>query len=65
MLTASDECMAKLKAAINQCRNGDVHALSDLTITNAELTAVGALAKATGDDFAYRLVQQIIKSVGQ
>jgi hypothetical protein len=44
--TPSDERMAKLRAAINQCRNGDLHALSGLAITNAELTTISALAKA-------------------
>ena len=51
MPTPSDERMAKLKAAINQCRDGDLHALSGLAITNAELTTISALAKATGDAY--------------
>ena len=47
MPTPSDERMAKLKAAINQCRDGDVHALSGLEISTAELTTISALAKPT------------------
>ena len=63
MPTSSDERMAKLKAAINQCRNGDLLALSGLTITNAELTTISALAKASGDAFAYDLAQLLLKSL--
>ena len=55
--------MAKLKAAINQCRNGDLHELSGLAITSAELTTISALAKATGDAFAYDLAQLLLRSM--
>jgi hypothetical protein len=49
MQTTSDERMAKLKAAINQCRKGDVHALSGLEISPADLLTISALDKAAGD----------------
>jgi hypothetical protein len=62
-LTADRQLLAKLKAAINQCRNGDVHALSGLEISTTELTTISALAKATGDAFTYGLVQQLIRSM--
>jgi hypothetical protein len=65
MPTSSDERMAKLKAAINQGRNGDLHALSGLAITNAELTTISALAKASGDTFAYDLAQLLLRSMDQ
>ena len=65
MPTSSDERMAKLKAAINQCRNGDLLALSGLAITNAELTTISALAKASGDTFAYDLAQLLLRSMDQ
>jgi len=55
--------MAKLKAAINQCRDGDVHALSGLEISTTELTTISALAKATGDAFADDLAQLLLKSL--
>jgi hypothetical protein len=63
MPTPSDERMAKLKAAINQCRKGDLHALSGLAITNTELITISALAKATGDKFTYSLAQQLIRAM--
>jgi hypothetical protein len=65
MPTPSDERMAKLKAAINQCRDGDVHALSGLEISTAELTTISALAKPTGDAFAYELAQLLLRSMDQ
>ena len=57
--------MAMLKATINQCRDGDVHALSGLEISTAELTTISALAKATGDAFAYDLAQLLLRSMDQ
>jgi Na+/proline symporter len=63
MPTPSDERMAKLKAAINQCRKGDLHALSGLAITSAELATISALAKATGDTFTYDLAQRLIEAL--
>ena len=63
MPTPSDERMAKLKAAINQCHNGDLDALSGLAITNAELITISALAKASGDTFAYDLAQLLLRSM--
>jgi hypothetical protein len=65
MPTPSDERMAKLKAAINQCRNGDLHALSGLAITNTELITISAIAKATGDTFTHNLAQQLIRAMDQ
>jgi hypothetical protein len=65
MPTPSDERMAKLKAAINQCRNGDLHALSGLAITNTELITISAIAKATGDTFTHNLAQQLISAMDQ
>jgi hypothetical protein len=65
MPTPSDERMAKLKAAINQCRKGDLHALSGLEISSADLLTISALAKATDDAFTYGLVQQLLRSMDQ
>jgi hypothetical protein len=55
MPTESDERMATLKAAINECRDGDLTALLGIEIGVAELVTISALAKATGDAFTYRL----------
>jgi hypothetical protein len=63
MPTPSDERMAKLKAAINQCRKGDLHALAGLAITQAELTTINALAKATEDAFTYNLTLQLMRAM--
>jgi hypothetical protein len=65
MPTPSDERMAKLKTAINQCRNGDLHALSDLEISPADLITISAIAKATGDAFTYDLAQLLLRSMDQ
>ena len=53
MPTESDERMAKLKAAINQCRDGDLTALLGIEMVVAELVTISALAKANGDAFTY------------
>ena len=50
--------MAKLKAAINQCRDGDLTALLGIEMGVADLVTISALAKATGDAFTYRLTQK-------
>ena len=63
MPTPSDERMAKLKAAINQCRDGDLHALSGLEISTADLITISALAKAADDAFAYDLAQLLLRSM--
>jgi hypothetical protein len=43
--------MAKFKAAIDQCRGGNLSAMFDLEISLTELITINALAKATGDTF--------------
>ena len=63
MLTPSDVRMAKLKAAINQCRHGDVSAMFGIEAACADLVTISALAKATGDTFTYRLTQQLLASM--
>jgi hypothetical protein len=63
MLTPSDERMAKLKAAINQCRIGDLRALSGLEIAAADLITISALARAVGDAFTYNLTQQLLDTL--
>jgi hypothetical protein len=63
MPTPSDERMAKLKAAINRCGDGDIHALSGLEIAPADLITISALAKATGDAFTYGLAQQLLRAM--
>jgi hypothetical protein len=60
MPTESDERMAKLKAAINQCRDGDLTALLGIEMGVADLVTISALAKATGDAFTYRLTQRLL-----
>jgi hypothetical protein len=60
MPTESDERMAKLKAAINQCRDGDLSALLGIEMGVAELVTISALTKATGDAFTYRLTQRLL-----
>jgi hypothetical protein len=62
MPTESDERMARLKAAINQCRDGDLTALLGIEMGVAELVTISALAKATGDAFTYRLTQRLLTS---
>jgi hypothetical protein len=52
--------MANLKAAINQCRSGDLRALSGLSISPADLLTISALAKAAGDAFTYDLAQLLL-----
>jgi hypothetical protein len=63
MLTESDERMAKLKAAINRCRDGGLRPLFNLEISRAELITISALAKATGDAFTYNLTRKLIRSM--
>ena len=63
MPTPSDERMAKLKAAINQCRDGDLGALFELEISHTELVTISALAKATGDTFTFGLTQRLLRSM--
>ena len=63
MLTESDIRMAKLKAAINRCRDGNLSALFDLEISHTELITISALAKATGDTFTYSLTQRLLASI--
>ena len=65
MQTLSDERMAKFKAAINRCRNGDLGALFGIEISHAELVTVSALAKAAGDTFTFGLTQRLLKSMDQ
>ena len=65
MPTPSDERMAKLKAAINPCRDGDLHALSGLEISPAELFTISEVAKAAGDAFTYDLAQLLLRSMHQ
>ena len=60
MPTESYERMAKLKAAINQCRDGDLTALLGIEMGVAELVTISALAKATGDAFTYSLTQRLL-----
>lgn len=64
-MTLSDERMAKFKAAINQCRDGDLRALSDIEVSPAELITISALAKAAGDAFTYDLTQLLLRSMFQ
>jgi hypothetical protein len=63
MPTPSDERMAKLKAAINQCRKGDFHALSGFEISPADLLTISALAKAAGGAFTYDLAQLLLRAM--
>lgn len=63
MPTPSDERMAKLKAAINQCREGNLAAMFGIEIALADLITVSALAKATGDAFTYGLTQRLLVSM--
>ena len=65
MQTLSDERMAKLKAAIDRCRNGDLGALFGIEISRTELITISALAKAANDTFAYGLAQRLLKSKDQ
>jgi hypothetical protein len=60
MPTESDMRMAKLKAAIDRCRQGDASELLGIEISPADLLTIGALAKATGDTFTYRLTQRLL-----
>ena len=60
MPTDSDERMAKLKAAIDRCRKGDVSPLLGIEMSPAELITISALAKAAGDMFTYRLTQRLL-----
>jgi len=43
--------MAKFKAAVAQCRKGNVSALTGCQISAEELATIGVLAKVTGDTF--------------
>jgi hypothetical protein len=63
MLTESDIRMAKLKAAINQCRDGNLSAMFGIEIALADLITISALAKAAGDNFTYGLTQQLLASM--
>jgi hypothetical protein len=64
MPTESDQRMAKLKTAIERCREGDVSAMMDIEISRAELITIGALAKAAGDTFTYKLTQRLLGHKG-
>ena len=63
MLTPSDVRMAKLKAAINRCRDGDLSAMYGIEISSADLITINALAKATGDTFGCRLSRLLLDSM--
>ena len=60
MLTPSDMRMAKLKAAIDRCRDGNLSAMLGIEISRADLITIGALAKATGDTFTHNLTQRLL-----
>ena len=60
MLTESDMRMATLKAAINECREGNLSAMLNIEISRADLITIGALAKAAGDTFAHSLTQRLL-----
>ena len=46
MLTDGDMRIARLKAAINECREGNLSAMLNIEISRADLITIGALAKA-------------------
>ena len=60
MPTDSDVRMAKLKAAINECREGNLSAMLGIEISRADLITIGALAKAAGDTFTHNLTQRLL-----
>ena len=59
-MTPSDVRMAKLNAAIERRRRGDLTALLGIEISPADLITIGALAKAAGDTFTYGLTQRLL-----
>jgi hypothetical protein len=63
MPTESDERMAKLKAAIDRYRDGDVSAGLGVEVTEADLVTISALAKATGDAFTFGLTQRLLTAM--
>ena len=60
MPTDSDVRMAKLKAAINECREGNLSAMIGIEISRADLITIGALAQAAGDTFTHNLTQRLL-----
>jgi hypothetical protein len=52
--------MARLKAAINQCRDGDLSALLEIEIAQSALITISAFAKAADDAFTYGLTQRLL-----
>jgi hypothetical protein len=52
MLTESDMRLARVTAAINECREGDLSTMLNIEISRAHLITIGALAKAAGDTFS-------------
>jgi hypothetical protein len=63
MPAPSDDRMAKLKAAINESRDGDLAALLDCHVTASELIAVSAVAKASGDQYMYSMVEALLDAM--
>lgn len=63
MLTTSDERMAKLKAAINLTRDGDLAALLDCDVTPEDLITISALARASDNAFTFGLTQQLLAAM--
>ena len=63
MLTESDIRMARLKAAINQYRDGNLPAMFGIEIALADLITISALAKAAGDTFTHGLTQRLLASM--
>lgn len=63
MLTDGDMRIARLKAAINECREGNLSAMLNIEISRADLITIGALAKAAGDTFAHSLTQRLLGKV--
>jgi hypothetical protein len=55
--------MARLKAAIDRYRDGDVSAGLGVEVTEADLVTTSALAKATGDAFTFGLTQRLLTAM--
>ena len=55
--------MARLKAAIDRYRDGDVSAVLGVEVTEADLITISALAKATGDAFTFGLTQRLLAAM--
>ena len=60
MPATSEERMARLKTAINECRRGDLIPLLGIEMEIADLITISALAKATGDTFTHSLTQRLL-----